>query len=177
MAKYGTAFFIGRKGEDMRCIRVETLDRKIGRTKSGYIAASFFVLGEYLGVNASEVSAEMLSKVTYENNPKAYEALSLFIALSDIPIPKVYKDNEKATVCLYRKREYNESLYSLMRMDEMLNETSKGRYRLVSREIEISGKSILYDDGFQVVIPLEKYIEKIPKARCKYVRFEEVSDE
>ncbi len=161
----------------MRCVRVETLDRKIGKTKSGYVAATFFVLGEYLGVNASEVDAKMLSKVTYENNPKAYEALKLFIALLDMPIPKEYTDNEKTMVCLYRKREYNSALCLLMRLDEMLNETSEGRYRLVSREIEISDRRILYDDGFQVVIPFDKYIEKIPKAKCGYVRFPEVVNE
>ena len=161
----------------MRCVRVETLDRKIGKTKSGYVAATLFVLGEYLGVNASEVDAKMLSKVTYENNPKAYEALKLFIALLDMPIPKVYTENENTMVCLYRKREYNSALCLLKRLDEMLNEISEGRYRLVSREIEISEKRILYDDGFQVVIPLNIYVEKIPKAKSGYVRFQEVVNE
>ena len=64
-----------------------------------------------------------------------------------------------------------------MRLDEMLSETAEGRYRLLSREIEISEKRIIYDDGFQVVIPLNIYVEKIPKAKSGYVRFPEVVNE
>lgn len=143
----------------MRYYRFENYDNKLGKSVGGFVSVIYamFLMSLGLPANAGDDEYKAALSVARNKNPQIYIEDRILGYICDIKIPGIYKEDTQKYICLYKEKEFRRVFNYLTYFSCRIMSFYKDRYKLICRELEIPDKEKVYEDKYQVVIPMKRY--------------------